>query len=74
MFHEHTFYIYQLVQTSLEFPFGTTVDAVEIVDPSFQRYQDVFYNNFNYAVFENKMKWRQMEPIQVYLMSEIKYE
>ncbi len=30
-----------------------------------QAYQDFFYNNFNWAVLENKLKWKQMEVNEV---------
>ena len=49
------------------FPFGTAMQANLVSDTSgiYQAYQDFFYNNFNYAVLENALKWRQMEPNQV---------
>ena len=49
------------------FPFGTAVRSSELSDTSgvYQAYQDFFFNNFNYAVLENKLKWKQMESNQV---------
>ena len=49
------------------FPFGTAMQANLVSDTSgtYQAYQDFFYNNFNYAVLENALKWKQMEPNQV---------
>ena len=49
------------------FPFGTAMQAPLVSDTSgtYQAYQDFFYNNFNYAVLENALKWKQMEPNQV---------
>ena len=50
-----------------DFPFGTCVKALLIVGDteSDQKYQQTFYDNFNFAVLENSLKWRQMEPNQV---------
>ena len=49
------------------FPFGTAMQANLVSDTSgiYQAYQDFFFNNFNYAVLENALKWKQMEPNQV---------
>ena len=49
------------------FSFGTAMQAALVSDTSgtYQAYQDFFYNNFNYAVLENALKWKQMEPNQV---------
>ena len=46
-------------QQSHAFPFGSAIDAQLFA--SNPKYRDFFYQNFNYAVFENKMKWRQIE-------------
>ncbi len=32
---------------------------------TYKAYQDFFYNNFNFGVFGNKMKWKQMERQEV---------
>lgn len=45
----------------MDFPFGTAVDATKIVESAYQAYQTVFYENFNWGVLENKLKWRLME-------------
>lgn len=31
----------------------------------YQPYRDFFFENFNFAVIENNLKWHEMEPIQV---------
>ena len=41
------------------FPFGSAIDAQLFATN--HKYRQFFYDNFNYAVFENKMKWRQIE-------------
>lgn len=51
----------ELIQTSHEFPFGSAVQADAIVNSSFSKYQQVFYDNFNWAVLENALKWRKIE-------------
>lgn len=43
------------------FAFGSAVGAAMIVDPAHQKYQDFFYDNFEWAVTENALKWRIME-------------
>ena len=52
------------------FSFGSVVRAELISDISavYQAYQDFFCNNFNYAVIENQLKWKQMEDVQVYIL------
>ena len=49
------------------FPFGTALKAKLMSDTSgkYQAYQDFFFNNFNFAVLENALKWVKMEPNQV---------
>ena len=59
--------ILQLTQTQMDFPFGTAVDATKIVESAYEAYQTVFYENFNWGVLENKLKWRLMEWDQVCL-------
>ena len=50
-----------------DFPFGTAVKALLIAGTTErdQKYQQTFYDNFNWAVLENSLKWRQMEPNKV---------
>lgn len=55
----------QLTQTKMEFPVGLVVNAKEITNSSLQRYQDVFYENFEWGLLGNKLKWRLMEWTQV---------
>ncbi|XP_062581777.1 uncharacterized protein LOC134243536 [Saccostrea cucullata] len=51
----------QLVQQRHAFPFGTAVKASLLVDDAHHAYQDFIYNNFNWAVLENALKWRLLE-------------
>ena len=56
-----------LVQmTRHHFPFGSAIvaDRISGSGPTDQRYQEVFYDNFEWAVFENAMKWQIMERNQ----------
>ena len=52
-----------LSQMKPGFPFGTCVVEGRIVDSSEEniKYSQFIADNFNYAVFENGMKWRQTE-------------
>lgn len=54
----------ELNQTKNAFAFGTAVNADAIHDPAQTGYQDFFYNNFEWAVLENALKWRLMEWTQ----------
>ncbi|XP_046549759.1 endo-1,4-beta-xylanase 2-like [Haliotis rubra] len=51
-------------QTSSEFGWGSAVDANDITDSQHKKYQDYFYDNFEWAVLENALKWYSMEPSQ----------
>eukprot|EP00105_Crassostrea_gigas_P010616 XP_011425963.1 PREDICTED: uncharacterized protein LOC105327293 isoform X1 [Crassostrea gigas] len=51
----------ELVQKKRAFAFGTAVSASYMTDQSQRTYQDFVYNNFEWAVLENALKWRQME-------------
>ena len=50
-----------------DFAFGSAVVAQRISseDDEDKKYQDVYYENFEWAVFNNAMKWRQMEQVKV---------
>ncbi|OWF48072.1 uncharacterized protein LOC110453564 [Mizuhopecten yessoensis] len=54
----------ELNQTKSAFAFGTAINADAIHDPAQKGYQDFFYNNFEWAVLENALKWRLMEWTQ----------
>ncbi|WAR31074.1 RSGI6-like protein, partial [Mya arenaria] len=58
-------YDIELVQQKHKFGFGSAVGARQIVDPALARYQQVFYQNFEWAVLENALKWTQMERTQI---------
>ena len=61
-------FLIQVLQNRHAFAFGSAVGATEIVDttdPALQKYQDFFYNHFEWAVLENALKWRIMERTQV---------
>ncbi|XP_053402967.1 anti-sigma-I factor RsgI6-like [Mercenaria mercenaria] len=51
----------ELKQTKMEFAFGSAVSATNIVDHNHAAYQKTFYDNFEWGVLENALKWRQME-------------
>lgn len=57
-------YQVEIQQTKSKFAFGSAVHADKIVDQSHQAYQQFFYDNFEWAVLENALKWRQMESSQ----------
>ncbi|KAL4233155.1 hypothetical protein ACF0H5_007840 [Mactra antiquata] len=55
----------QLQQTKMKFPLGSVMNADKIVDTedaSNLRYQQVFYENFEWGVLGNALKWKQMQP------------
>ncbi|XP_078619275.1 uncharacterized protein LOC144886510 [Branchiostoma floridae x Branchiostoma japonicum] len=49
----------EIAQTRSHFAFGTAVRASEM--PSNSLYTDFFFDNFEWAVLENDLKWRQNE-------------
>lgn len=49
----------------MEFAFGSAVSASKIVDGSLTAYQQTFYDNFEWGVLENALKWRMMEWTKV---------
>ena len=46
-------------QQKHDFPIGTAIDAKIFI--ANEKYRDYFYKHFNHAVFENRMKYRQIE-------------
>ncbi|XP_078686187.1 uncharacterized protein LOC144918926 [Branchiostoma floridae x Branchiostoma belcheri] len=52
----------QVTQTNANFPFGSKVNALEF--PSNPGYVDYFFDNFNWGVIGNKMKWKPVEKIE----------
>jgi len=56
---------FQIKQTKSKFAFGTAVKASYITDSTHKAYQDFIYNNFEWAVLENALKWRLMEWTKV---------
>ncbi|XP_060079695.1 uncharacterized protein LOC132559101 [Ylistrum balloti] len=54
-------YQVEIQQTKSKFAFGSVVEANKIVDSSYHAYQQFFYDNFEWSVLENALKWRQME-------------
>lgn len=60
--------LFKVSQRRHKFAFGSAVGATQIVDtedPVLQKYQEFFYDNFEWAVIENALKWRLMEWTQV---------
>ena len=61
-------FLLQVIQNRHAFAFGSAVGASEMVDTAetdLQKYQDFFYNNFEWAVIENALNWKLMESTQV---------
>merc|ERR1719436_1848579 len=56
---EHSNVTIKIEQQKHDFPFGSAIDARLLTSNA--NYRKFFFDNFNYAVFENKMKWRQVE-------------
>nr|KAG5710670.1 hypothetical protein BaRGS_035072 [Batillaria attramentaria] len=56
----------QVLQKRKSFPFGTAVNSWKYVEQSSsaQKYRDFLHTHFNWAVLENALKWRQLEPTQ----------
>ena len=52
---------------SHKFAFGSVVGAEEIVstDPTYVKYQEWFYDNFEWGLTGNALKWKPMERNQV---------
>ncbi|XP_060068736.1 uncharacterized protein LOC132548855 [Ylistrum balloti] len=57
-------YTVQIEQTGSKFAFGSVVDAAMIVDSIHHPYQQFFYDNFEWGVLGNALKWPQTEPVQ----------
>ena len=51
--------VVHIEQQTHAFPIGSAIDAKLFL--ANDKYRNFFYENFNYAVFENRMKWRQIE-------------
>lgn len=58
-------FLFQIKQTKSKFGFGTAFNARYITDSTHQAYQNFIYNNFEWAVPENALKWRQVEWTRV---------
>ena len=57
-----------------DFPWGTALKAALLNGDTErdEKYRDCFYENFEYAVLENALKWRQMEANRVSRMLRMK--
>ncbi|XP_052221972.1 anti-sigma-I factor RsgI6-like isoform X2 [Dreissena polymorpha] len=62
-------YEIELYQTKHEFAFGSAISATQFIDPAYSHYQHAFYENFEWAVLENDLKWQQMERRQGHIHS-----
>ena len=53
----------QLTLLKHAFPFGSAVraDLIAGADDDSVKYSQTFYDNFDWCVLENDLKWRQME-------------
>lgn len=56
-------YTVEIQQTGSKFAFGSVVDAAMIVDPIHLPYQQFYYDNFEWGVLGNALKWPQTEPV-----------
>ncbi|CAH1253936.1 Hypp1279 [Branchiostoma lanceolatum] len=57
----------QVVQTKAHFPFGSKVNVDKRGVPGFPantKYTDWFFDNFNWGVIGNKMKWKSVEWVE----------
>lgn len=59
---------FQIKQVKSSFAFGTAVRADIMMDPNAKAYHDFVYNNFEWAVIANNLKWRLMEFTKVVLI------
>ena len=57
----------QMNQTRLSFAFGSAVQHYQISADTEEtlKYQDCFYENFNWATISNALVWSEMEPVKV---------
>ena len=57
----------QMNQTRLSFAFGSAVQHYQISADTEEtlKYQDCFYENFNWATVSNALVWSEMEPVKV---------
>ncbi|XP_071097773.1 uncharacterized protein [Haliotis cracherodii] len=53
-----------LEQTYSEFIIASAIDAKMIVDPSYKKYQDFFYQNFEWGLPSNALKWIGTEHVE----------
>ena len=59
----HVCHCLQLTLLKHAFPFGSAVraDLIAGADDDSVKYSQTFYDNFDWSVLENDLKWRQME-------------
>ena len=60
----------QVTQRSHHFAFGSATRAAQLIgtDVDSQKYRQCFFDNFQWSVFHNAHKWRQMERHQVNIL------
>ncbi|XP_033754712.1 endo-1,4-beta-xylanase 1-like [Pecten maximus] len=63
-------YQVEIQQTRSKFAFGSAVSATKIVDSSQHAYQQFFYDNFEWSVLENALKWRQIESDSIFALED----
>ncbi|XP_071097775.1 uncharacterized protein [Haliotis cracherodii] len=56
-----------LEQTYSEFIIASALHAKMIVDPNYKKYQDFFYQNFEWGVPANALKWKGTERVEGHL-------
>ena len=60
--------VFQLDHFYHDFPFGSGIRALVFTpgnDESSERYQEVFFDNFNWGTIANALKWKAMEKTKV---------
>lgn len=55
----------QIVQKKSQFGLGTAFKAAFVTDTNHAEYQKFLFDNFEWAVPENALKWKQMEWTKV---------
>lgn len=58
-------FLLQIKQTKSKFAFGTAFNAPYVTDSSHTAYQQFIYDNFEWGVPENALKWKLMEWTKV---------
>ena len=66
-YHWFNIFLPQIKQTKSKFAFGTAFNAPYVTDSSHTAYQQFIYDNFEWGVPENALKWKLMEWTKVHI-------